>query len=345
MDNQENLEWLKNCSFIKMILMLLVILGHSTALWVGWFNQEPVFSSRAIGHVSKIIGSFHIYSFILISGYIYAFSKKKYISMRSFVKNKFKRLILPYIFVSIVWVIPFHINYFNDGIKEIINSYIFGKGPSQLWFLLMLFNVFVIVTMIEKIFKIQISIIIIIFIYILGILGEHFDLNFYQVFTACKYLLYFYFGTLLYEKYLKFFLKIHSIIYIILFLLLYICKESLLLFDYGKYLNFIILNIINIGVFSSGSIMGFIVLGRIGQNIKKRETNFLKNFLYNFLEKYNFINYLFHQQIIYIIINNLNGKVSSITLVFFNFFISLILSSIIGILLRKIKITRYIFRI
>lgn len=209
----------------------------------------------------------------------------------------------------------------------------------------MLFNVFIIVTIIEKFLKFQLNIIIILLVYILGILGEHFGLNFYQIFTACKYLLYFYFGVLLYEKYLKTFLKIPSIIYIIIFLFLYICKESLLLVDYGKYLNFIILNIVNIGVFSSGSIMGFVVLGRFGQNIKKRETNYTKNLLCDFLEKYSFINYLFHQQIIYIIIDKLNGEVSSITLVFFNFFISLILSSIIGIFLSKIKITRYIFKI
>lgn len=86
MDNQEKLEWLKNCSFIKMILMLLVILGHATALWVGWFNQEPIFSSRVIGDVSKIIGSFHIYSFILISGFIYASSRKRYYSRLYFRK-------------------------------------------------------------------------------------------------------------------------------------------------------------------------------------------------------------------------------------------------------------------
>ena len=66
---------LYNCVFIKSILMLLVILYHSTVFWNGnWFTVEPVaFQSTILGVFSQWLNSFHIYAFILVSGYIFAF--------------------------------------------------------------------------------------------------------------------------------------------------------------------------------------------------------------------------------------------------------------------------------
>ena len=43
--------------------------------------------------------------------------------------------------------------------------------------------------------------------------------------------------------------------------------------------------------------------------------------LYNFFKKYNFIIYLLHQQIIYCVIDKLNGKVSPFVLVKCKFFL------------------------
>lgn len=91
--------------------------------------------------------------------------------------------------------------------------------------------------------------------------------------------------------------------------------------------------------------MAFIVLGRIGYRLKNSKYNY-KNFnLYNFLEKYNFTIYLVHQQIIYCVINNLNGKISSFALVNANFFISVFISGIISLILRKINFTKKILNL
>lgn len=65
---------LKNCGFVKMGLMFLVILGHCTAFWNGtWFTGNPFYKSSMLGIFSDYLGSFHIYAFTLVSGYIFAF--------------------------------------------------------------------------------------------------------------------------------------------------------------------------------------------------------------------------------------------------------------------------------
>ena len=70
----QNLQDIKNCSFVKTVLMLLVILGHSLAFWSGdWFTANPAIESNAISIINSWIGSFHIYAFTLVSGYIFAF--------------------------------------------------------------------------------------------------------------------------------------------------------------------------------------------------------------------------------------------------------------------------------
>ena len=65
---------LESCSFIKTVLMMLVVLGHSMSFWnENWFVGKPIISSQGLSILGSWIGSFHIYSFTLISGYIFAF--------------------------------------------------------------------------------------------------------------------------------------------------------------------------------------------------------------------------------------------------------------------------------
>lgn len=65
---------LDNCTFVKTILMLLVILGHAMAFWSGdWFTANPIIPSQGLKIMYTWLNSFHIYGFTLVSGYIFAF--------------------------------------------------------------------------------------------------------------------------------------------------------------------------------------------------------------------------------------------------------------------------------
>lgn len=140
-------EELAYCDFIKIGLMLFVVLGHATRLWGtgGWFNQAPVQQSFMLHWLTMWIGSFHIYAFTLVSGYIFSylrFEKGKYREFLPFFKSKVKRLIVPYIFVAAIWAAPWHRFYFDADADQLIQKYVLGISPSQLWFVLMLFWVF-----------------------------------------------------------------------------------------------------------------------------------------------------------------------------------------------------------
>lgn len=238
---KNNKIFLESCDFIKTILMLSVILGHATALWAGWFNQQPAYPSIIIKLCSEIIGSFHIYAFVLVSGYIYAhlkYEKNKYSDLRLFLKNKFKRLIVPYIFISLFWVIPFHIYFFDTNIKEILIKYFLGNSPSQLWFLLMIFNVFIIAYFIgDIIYSSYIKgIFYSIIIYIIGLVAGRIFPNIYQIITASLFFIYFVIGMLIYKSDLYILKKIHSCFYILLFVILWILKSKISLFISNLYI-------------------------------------------------------------------------------------------------------------
>lgn len=71
---QKNDQVLRNCNFSKTVLMILVAFYHAIDFWTGtWFTRNPVFESKFLGLLAEYIGSFHIYAFALVSGYIFAY--------------------------------------------------------------------------------------------------------------------------------------------------------------------------------------------------------------------------------------------------------------------------------
>ena len=136
---------LENCTFVKTVLMIIVVLYHSILYWGGsWFVGEPVYEVQALAVIAQWFNSFHIYAFAFVSGYLFSYlrlERNKYTDFGSLCLNKTKRLLIPYAFVSLVWVIPFAVVFYKYGIIDIVKKFVLGLGPSQLWFLLMLFGV------------------------------------------------------------------------------------------------------------------------------------------------------------------------------------------------------------
>ncbi len=65
---------LKTCTFVKTILMLLVILGHACAFWSGhWFTENPLIQSQGLDILYAWVNSYHIYAFAIVSGYIFTY--------------------------------------------------------------------------------------------------------------------------------------------------------------------------------------------------------------------------------------------------------------------------------
>lgn len=337
---------LENCKFVKMVLMLSVLIYHCVIHWRnnGWMGY-PVIKSEALRIFTNWLGSFHIYAFTLVSGYIFAYKIWKlggYSSYKIFVKTKAKRLIVPYIFTVVVWVIPIELLLSsNSGTVSFFHSYVLGEGPSQLWFLLMLFNVFIIVHPIRNIFlKPFNGFILSMIFYGTGVVGSHFFQNFFQIWTSFEYILYFYIGIQIRirQEERKSFLMdrvpwwlwifVHTVVFII-----YLQIET---FDNGI-LEKLFRRGFLIIYYVIGAISAFVILQKIAELIPWKNINIFKT-----LSLLSMPMYLFHQQIIYFVIIWLDGKISPSLNAIINFIVSFSVSFIISSVFMKFKATRFL---
>lgn len=81
-------------------------------------------------------------------------------------------------------------------VKSLIDKYILMEGSSQLWFLIMLFGCSILFCLLSDYVKehtITVGMLLILF-YGLGVVGPRICDNYSQIWTICRYLIYFYIG-------------------------------------------------------------------------------------------------------------------------------------------------------
>ncbi len=336
-DYQKELE---NCNFVKAALMLLVVMYHSILFWGGsWFTGNPAMSSNVLSWLAKWLNSFHIYAFALVSGYIFYYLKYeiyKYNSFPVFLKGKFKRLIVPYIFITIVWLIPIRTIFWGFDIKVIFKNYFLGISPEQLWFLLMLFFVFVVSFPLSKLWKSNevIGIISILIMYGIGFVGNLLLPNIFMIFSAFQYVLYFWLGFKIRQysnsdnAFIKFTRKIHPVWYFALHMVIFLIYNL-------SITNSIIAVLCKPVLHIFGAIMAFACLQRIANN------KYINKSL-NFFKKRSMTIYMLHQQVIYFILSAFNGMINPYLHGILNFVFSLFVSIVIADILMKFKYTRFL---
>lgn len=141
---------------IRAITTLLVVIGHTTRLFTSkgaFCNITPPYDNVNIPIMSVLtdgIYSFHMPLFFILSGWVFALcleTKPKYLSSKYFITNKFKRLLIPYLFWGVFVVIPVVrlLNLNQDSIiKHILKGLLMGQDCRHLWFLSSLFIVFLV---------------------------------------------------------------------------------------------------------------------------------------------------------------------------------------------------------
>lgn len=199
MSNNELLKRsLDNCYFIKTILMLMVVLYHSILFMSdGWSPINAKEKSQALLLFAGWLNSFHIYGFVLVSGFIFCHIKQEragYKDYKSFVINKVRRLVVPALFITCVWAIPIAFELFDYAIEDIVYRYIIALSPNQLWFSWMLFWVFIISWPLSKYFDSYVGLIIALLLYLVGSFGGHFVPNYFQIWKGCEYVIFFLLG-------------------------------------------------------------------------------------------------------------------------------------------------------
>ncbi len=330
---------LSNCYFVKTILMLCVVFYHSMVFWTGnWFVDGPVYTSSVLKYFALWLNSFHTYGFTLVSGYLFyylKFEKGKYNSFLPFLFNKAKRLLVPYVFSAVVWVIPISSVFYQFDFMTIVKNYILGTSPSQLWFLLMLFHVFMVAWVLSDwlVKHDNHGVVVPIVLYGLGILGSQFVWNIAAIWTACRYFMFFWIGFQIRRHKTLIVRKAPVWLYILTDILIF------LLYQYTTKQDGILFRLLSLGVGCMlnilGSIMAFVVLQKLALWVSWKEK---PKFLY--LTERSMPIYLFHQQLIYILIYWFNGWIHPYIHVLVNFIAATVGSVFITNLLLKIKVTR-----
>lgn len=214
-----------------------------------------------------------------MSGYIYAFlkfEKGKYRKLSSFAANKAKRLLIPYVFALIVWVAPWHWFYFHSSMSDFIKKYVLGCNPSQLWFLLMLFFVFIIAYFVGGMIKSRplLGLVLSLVLYGIGVVGQSLIGNYYQIFTACTYFIFFTVGMLFRCYGTEKLKQIPIIVYVIVDIVLFLISNIITDIDITaiKVLNLGILLVLHI----VGAIMAFTVLLKITKRLTGKQEETIK---------------------------------------------------------------------
>lgn len=331
---------LNNCTFVKTILMMLVVLDHSVAFWSGnWFTKNPAISADILPMISQWLGSFHTYGFVLVSGYLFYYIKYEragYQKYGLFLLNKAKRLLIPYAFAAVIWVIPMQQFFLPRDLPTIVNDYVLGTSPAQLWFLLMLFLVFAGFWPLSNFCKEKslLGVVTVMGLYCCGRIGSLVAPNVFMIWRAFSYIPLFWLGFKLRQHGGRLVREIPVVVWVLLHMILF------LLVNYLSGLDNMIAKLLVMGVSFAlhviGALMAFVVLQKIA-SIRSGDTG-----CFAFFSKRSMIVYLFHQQIIYVLITWLNGIVHPYINAAVNFVGALIASVAIASLLMRFRLTRFL---
>lgn len=204
---------LNELDIVRVIATILVVVGHCTYVTIdtkyGGVDYQTFVGDSAIisliNNLTLIIYRFHMETFMLLSGFLFGIQIKsgKFANFGKVVSSKAKRLLIPYVCVTLLWSVPIKYisGYYAESkslLKDIFVGQLLSQGNSHLWFLPVLFFLFIIVYFVEKlpkkIWKIAVFL-------VLYALKEY--VGIVVLSNIMKYLLWFYIGVISVEAYPK----------------------------------------------------------------------------------------------------------------------------------------------
>ena len=329
--NIEKKDKVREYSLLRVLLMLLVVLGHSTYLiiqttygGVHYIMNEP---NNFIPMVDKIIAwtsSFHMPAFFMLSGAVYFLSEKK--TINELVKKKFKRLIIPFVISGILFMIPIKIFtgfYKNIALPKLIIQFIIGFEGGHLWFLPALFIVSIIFYGIKKLIKDKAHVNILIVLFITYLLQTYHNYcistNIFYISNALDNIFWYTLGYCfeLWRRKCQLFIKTSNVL--IMFVVSLIAAIVLIMHkNYG--INNIHIMYVRIII---NTFMIYCLINLIAR------TKFANLKIIDFLDKYSMYIYLFHDPLEYVVLY-ITFK--------YNLFLSSQIGTIVYFLLRTVGV-------
>lgn len=344
--------YLNNISLLRTFAILIVVLGHSMIFYqYNWGVYTPIVKSSFFNILKTYIDIFQMPLFIFISGYMYYYCRKecgKYNKLSKFSFGKIKRLLVPYICVAIIYVLPIRImtnykGYYGNNAFEIIYKYIItGVDVGHLWYLLAIFEIFIVFYLFESVInKIGVPASFII-IACANIISFKFP-NIFQISSSIHYFMFFYLGYLI-RRYEQIFTyefkgKNNIVLIVTLFILQFIFLIVSIKISNSTIIGTLTKNSMCLLSNISATIFYFLVLSSI--SFKYKSLN--NNRILKFLDKESFAIYLFHSPLIYIVLKYVvNKNISPFLVVPSMFTIILFVSLGISYLIKKTRVLKFI---
>lgn len=208
--NNTNDDRLNSINNMRVLAIILVVFGHSIILYSSsWDLYQTSNNVVFLDYFKQVIDIIPMPLFFAISGYLFFFSHKKYPKLIMFIEKKFKRLIIPFFCVGLLYLLPIrklirYPGYVDKSIFEIIvNNFFRVSDVGHLWYLPALFFIFIIseliLLIIEKIpyiYKIS-EIIFILIASMLYLEGYRIAFSYPPLMSAYSYIIWFALGFFL----------------------------------------------------------------------------------------------------------------------------------------------------
>lgn len=184
-----NKKCLNDVMVLRPLAIILLVLYHAFIPYIhGWSLQPEGFQDiDAYWWIAKFSYSLMLELFVFISGYVFALSLARNSGFRQILFNKIKRLYIPCIIFSIIYILMFY-DFYAFSLWKYLTILLSGAG--HLWFLPMLFWTIIIAYLVDKIkCPLYIRILICCSFPIISILPIPFHIN-----SALYYVPFFYLG-------------------------------------------------------------------------------------------------------------------------------------------------------
>ena len=344
--------YLNNIALLRTFAILIVVLGHSMIVYqYNWGIYTPLVKSSFFNGIKTYIDLFQMPLFIFISGYMYYYCRKecdKYNNFSIFTFDKIKRLLIPYICVAFMYVLPIRImtdysGYKGYNVLEIIYKYIItGVDVGHLWYLLAIFEIFIVFYFFESIInKIGIPASFII-IACANIISYKFT-DVFQISSSIHYFMFFYLGYII-RKYENTFVKgfkgkNNSVLIAVTFILQFLFLIASNKISNSNLILTLIKNSMYLMCCISVTIFYFLVLSSISAKYKSLN----KNKVLKYLDKESFSIYLFHSPLVYIMLKYISDKNISPFLVVPSMFIIILFGSLgISYVIKKTGVLKFV---
>lgn len=194
MDKIEKRKNLDEVSFIRPILIILLVAYHAFAPWCGaWVPFEGYTENETYFWIAKTSYSFMLPMFVFISGYVWGYQReilRKNDTFKTLVQKKFSRLYVPAIVFGLLFYAIFTCDYSVISLSQLAQAgWLVIQGYKHMWFLPMLFWCFIVLYMILKIRNEYMKVVTLGFLFALCILPFPF-----QIESTFYYLPFFYLG-------------------------------------------------------------------------------------------------------------------------------------------------------